>query len=589
MVPARMARLPGADWSARTLDAFLTELDAGGSLPDAVLAFGGDEIIRALRSHDRTCALPVYLFAAADQPVPAGWDGVWSGENFDALSSVPERATWCGALPAPTAPLDSARREHRFARWLAARGDCQLADPEVFGVDAPRATLKAWRARGWVTAPADENGRWQARALLRAAARQSSLVLPEPLHSSLPGTASAAAPLATPALLPRAGLLALSAFLVALAALVWSGEAAWRGSDALNPTAGMRSPNLRIGEPRSESAALKRPEILSSDTDSPRRMGVAIPEAPAAAPPPPAAARLIARGVVRRESSALRSLSPGRVAALLVEPGAQLQSGSPLARLIDPRAERDVARLEQDLREVDAALETSSRDDEEARAQFWTQSERERERMSNDLARSAQSAAQAQDHYTRSLRLAEEGVISFREVRPDWNALQRAREAETRDRELLDDFIAARALSLANVRGEAPAWLVARRTRVEDELRTARSMAAPRLVRASEAGELIGWLVTVGMDVEEGIELARIASGEPWVEAQLESGERSTVSTIGEVEMRFDAGDAWVLVTEFHEVLSPGSGALLRARVPPDLRDATPPGGAAELRFRYLD
>jgi hypothetical protein len=588
LVPTSLSRLRDAVWSARTLDAFLTELDAGGDLPDALLAFGGEELIRALRSHDRTCALPVFLFAAAEQAAPPGWDSTWSGEDAALLEHLAERADRNSQLPPLVAPLDSLRREHRFARWLAGRGHCQLTDPEVFGLDAPRSTLSRWQACGWVTPPARTGEAWKSTPALRAAASRAVLVMPAPSPElATPSRADFSESQAEARPLPRGVLLTLSAFLVVLAALVWNGSLNPLRRPGADPEALAQQRSLRIGDgvlpARGSSQLPFQPAPASAGAqDAIARDALALSDGTTVP-------RVVTRGTVRRETSAVRALSAGRVAALLAAPGSWQERGSPLARLIDPRAEADVTRLEQELREVDAAIEAGNREDAQARSLAWTQSELERERLSGEISRTAERSASAQDLYTRALRLAEEGVIAFREVRPDWDALQQAREDEERARAALDDFLTARAQPADGAKGSAPAWLLTRRTRLEDELRTARSMAAPRLVRAEEPGEWISWTVAVGIEVEEAGELGKMASGPAWIEAKLESAERGSAGKIAAVELRLGADGDWIAAEEYHEILAPDAGALLRARVPQELQSAARTGAAGELRFRYLD
>ncbi len=594
LVPAGLARLPGAQWQARTLDAFLTEVDAGGALPDAVLTFGGEDLIRALRSHDRTCVLPVFLFAAAEQPAPPGFDGSWSGESPEALATVADRTAWSAALPALHAPLDSLRREHRFARWLAARGHCQTSDAEIFGLDAPRSALASWQACGWVEAAPDGVPAWRATAALRVAAAAAALVLPAPPAARPPRSAPAqdaviAPAAAAPPQWSRSMLLSLSAFLVVLAALLWTGKVDWLGPGLGRDRPAEGARRLRIGDAQLPPAR----EARGSGASAPAPAGaVGAPGifVPAVVAPAGDAPRTVARGQVRREPAPLLALSSGRVSALLAAPGARVEAGAPLARLTDPRAERELERLQQELAQVDAAIAAAQSEDAAARALAWEQSELERARLAAQVASAEAARAEAQEHYARSLRLAEDGVLSFREVRPDWEALQRARETEERARGQLDVFLTARAQPAAAGRGEAPAWLGARRARLEDEVQTARALAAPRLVRAAAAGELLEWRVAVGSEVEEGAELARVAAGAAWAEAALDGAESAAgAPRLDEVEVRLTAGSPWTAVSDFEATVAPSGAAMLRARLPAELQESARSGASVELRFRALE
>ncbi len=608
-VPAPLQDLQGVTCHARSLDAFFAEMDAGGALPDAVVAFGGERLIRALRRHDRSCAVAAFLFGGRGLATPPGWDGVWDGSGSDGGMDLARRAEWIRSLAPLRAPLDSQRCEHRLARWAAARGSATCADAEVFGLDAPRSRFRAWREAGWASPAGSGEETWLAEPSLRSAAAQATLSLADPPPN--PNEHAQRAALAPPGPAPRDRMIIASvAVLAVLGAFAWQAGGFFARRDPR--TTDPERPALRVGEPAARqfppqpapvlarSGPDPEPDPPPSIREGPRlRVPSAVPpalrseEAPTLLTAPPAAAatatgepvsvRLIAQGAVRREERILRSPGSGRVEALLAAPGERCLVGEPLLRLVDAAAALEAERLAADLASVNEAIGASAGDDPDARQLTARAAGTERARLERELAERETEVAEAQRRYDRNLRLAEEGVISFREVRPDWDGLQRASDRAAAARVSLDSFLAASALPSAGG-GEPPTWLVVRRLRLADALRAARAKAAPRSVRALEDSELLAWSVAVGDEIVEGGEIARVSAGEAWIEALLEPHDAAAGSLLAP-EIRLRSEGPWTALPEFEQVLLPDGGALLRARLPASLLGGTRGGATAELRF----
>ncbi len=605
-LPALLAQAEDAEWNPRTLDAFLAELDAGGALPDAVLAFGGTALIRALRRHDRTCALPVFLFGAPGTLVPPGWDGAWTGEDCMRIAERVRQGAWTAGLPLPTSALDSMRNEQRFARWFAARGEAAPSDAEAFGVDAPRSLLQAWRERGFI-APEDAGGaRWRALPALRQAAGDASVAAAAPLH---PASAEVPAPATgLPTASEHAGgrarsftLIAAVALLIALGALAWrTGGIFPRARFAPEQAA---ASSLRIGVPRAHADPPPSPaapavpaaqdrQILAAPTPAdPEKPAldlpaVAVPAALAKAPPAPAPPpeRVVARGLLRREESNWRATAAGRIAGWIAAPGDHLVTGAPILRLEDPEAAAEIRRLEQEIARLDEAVRAQETDAADAEQRSVQEADAERARLEQAASRASGRARDARARYQRSLSLAQQGVLAYRDVRPDWEALQRAQEDEEEALRRLEDFAPPRGAA----RGELPAWLAARRLQLQEDLQTQRDRSAVRVLRAPQEADLLACLVSPGDRVEEGDALARFGLGEAWFEVRLDAGDRHEQAAVREPELRLRPDAPWTPVAEFEQALLPGGAALLRVKVPAGLRDAARSGAEAEVRFLML-
>jgi multidrug efflux pump subunit AcrA (membrane-fusion protein) len=607
-VPAALQNLPRVTCHARTLDAFLAELDAGGELPDAVVAFGGERLIRALRNHDRSCAVAAFLIAGQGLAAPPGWDGVWDGSGLDWGKDLVRRAEWTRSLAALRALLDSERREHRFARWVAARGKASCSDAEVFSLDAPRSCFRAWRDAGWVVPAGSGAEAWLAQPSLRTAAAQANLSQLAPAAPDEPATRVVLAP---PGPVPRGKMIVASvAALTVLGVFAWraGGFFAQRDTRATDPG----RLTLRVGEPAARQSPLQPAPVLARSSPDPEpdpppsvregpRLLVPFAGPPVVPPvdapltltvPPPAAEpelvaplplRLIAQGTLRREERILRSPGSGTVEVLLAVPGERCLAGAPLVRLVDAAAALEAERLAAELARLDEAIGAFAGDDANALQGAEQAASTERARLARELTERETEVAEAQRRYDRNLRLAEEGVIAFREVRPDWDGLQRAGDRAAAARDSLDSFLAAGAEPAA-AGGEPPAWLVVRRLRLEDELRATLAKASPRSVRALEDSELLAWSVAAGDEIAEGGELARVSAGEAWIEALLEPHDAAAGSLIA-LEIRLQSAGPWTALMEFEQVLLPGGGTLLRARLPASLVGGTRGGATAELRF----
>ncbi|MDA1113546.1 MAG: hypothetical protein O3A95_04505 [Planctomycetota bacterium] len=132
----------------RELDAFFAELEMGFPIPDLLVGVGGQSLVQTLRRHEQTACLPIFRWGST-ATTPPGWDGSvvrWSEARLSDVALWLERLT---PFPRVAEAEESDRREHLFLRYLATRGTASLAAAKEFGVKAPHAALRRWTERGW--------------------------------------------------------------------------------------------------------------------------------------------------------------------------------------------------------------------------------------------------------------------------------------------------------------------------------------------------------------------------------------------------------------------------------------------------------
>ncbi|MCP4092575.1 MAG: hypothetical protein GY747_03915 [Planctomycetes bacterium] len=150
--PAEVVRLvehPRGVAEGRELDSFLAELDAGQDVPGLLVAVGGTKVIETLRRHERTACLPIFCWGSGARVAP-GWDGnvVSWNENQLALAAAWQKTL---ATARPVAELqEQERREHLFLRYLASRGVASLACMDVFGLEFTEGALSRWQRNKWI-------------------------------------------------------------------------------------------------------------------------------------------------------------------------------------------------------------------------------------------------------------------------------------------------------------------------------------------------------------------------------------------------------------------------------------------------------
>ena len=611
----------GPEWTSVDLEAFLADLDGGEPLPDLVLIPGGDPLaLRALRGHPRACCLPVYAIGATP-PGAAGWDGVltsWTEETVERARALRAAAGTDPSLE----PLDSQRRAHGFARFLASRGRARAEDAKTFGVSAPRSLFAAWEQCGWIeTSP---EGEVLARPALGEAARWSRLsdpaaspspevVAEEPAPVAEEPAPVAEEPAPVPALAPtperRRWLLPAAALLVlavvgaraaAEAGLVsMRGPMAWLagGTATSVPWEPPRPDGPRLRVPAHDAgvaarlaagdpAFRPRPAVGASPTSEPAPNTTADPTAPVApaqpeepvaapvtppappavpvVPPPPTALEVPVRLETERATLTFPR-DAGRVLSWSVAVGEHVAAGAILAELGDAEVEARAAELEA-LR----AGFAEQRAREHAAREGARQRELARLRAQAGLAAgAAESAAtrvaEREQLHTRNLQLVESGVLGYGEIRADWDALLQARaEAEQRDLEAQTAHARVADLEAAGggaVPGPGPAEALLL-SRLERGLSEAREAL---LLRAPVAGTLLGPRAATGIPLARGAVLAALQADAPrYGVVQLAPGEA-----------------AWL---DARLLLQPADGV----RVPiPDFEVRRATDGGWELRFRW--
>jgi|FLOH01.1.fsa_nt_gi hypothetical protein len=425
----------------RELDSFLAELDAGQDVPNLLVAAGGSKVIELLRRHERTACLPIFLWGSSARVAP-GWDG--NVVRWDALQ-LAQASAWHKVLQMahPVAELEEQqRREHHFFRYLASRGTAPIDAVAVFGIDVPEVAIARWQRDGWVTVVGDAvhssadlvhkiagDGHAQARADS----------LPKPVSDAVQ-TVSAAA-----AVTPEAAAVAATEEQVAtvhadvVASLLE--ETAWRQRAAATALP-VGIPERRFGK-RDVVLLLMVGFVL---VDLWGRYGAAYFQ-PGVTTEPPAVATAATNpatilelelapqlpeltldahlrweivdytaafdGILEWRSNHSTEVRAGEVIAFLVQPQALAADTSKDLQLQLDRIYQQIGAQQQEANEAAAAATLHAR-------QAHTQTQLQVEALVTRVALLQQS-------YDRSRKLAEDGVLSFREIRPDWDKLQAAK------------------------------------------------------------------------------------------------------------------------------------------------------------------
>lgn len=289
--PGSFERAPGLDCSARTLDAFLAEVDAGAALPDAVLAFDGARVAASLRRHERCALLPILVFGPPDAALPPGCDALASAWSDDVAVRVLARASRSALGTEPA--RDSERHARRFARWLTLRVRGDAADAAAFGVEAPHTLLAAWHAAGRVAPVAD--GGWRARPAL--AAWLQGTPAPSPPRQDVSTAAATPAPATATTAARTPGRFGWPALLLALFALLTMQGGGWLGGGVPDQSSTPARDRLVIGTMPPRAEAAPRPRLATSPSLPPTEPALA---AQAAAAPASSVAYVIALAQVRR-------------------------------------------------------------------------------------------------------------------------------------------------------------------------------------------------------------------------------------------------------------------------------------------------
>ena len=394
----------------RELDAFFAELDMGFPMPDLLVGVGGQSLVQTLRRHERTACLPVFQWGST-ATTPPGWDGSVVRWGEARLSDV---ALWLERLapfPLVAEAEETDRREHLFLRFLATRGTASLADAKEFGVKAPHAALRRWTERGWCHGSVQH---------LKATPGLLDVVGRERLHIdellTPPGqevmvrkkSIASKKPKMNPSVMPeerRGGSKFAWATIVVLLALVGFLFQKAGGVDWMRGMLSAEHPNPESAKQDPVAVTEEAPPELASSKKQ-------IPSLP----------ELYLDARLMRPVLEITANLDGRV-QWSAEEKSSVMAGSQIGMISQVAGVDRSDRLQNLMRDMESELAQ-----EQATAEIAWKSEladaEEAARHKNSAWVALERRLPAlQQAYAQSKALAEEGVISFREVRPDRDAL----------------------------------------------------------------------------------------------------------------------------------------------------------------------
>lgn len=554
----QMLQHPQVLIDGQELDAFFAALDSGLEPPDMLVGVGGEALVSALRRHAITACLPLFRWGSTTT-VPPGWDGSLVRWNPAALADIDAWAEALHTWPAIEATEDSARREHAFLRFLATRGQASLADAKLFGVKAPHAAMRRWTERSWCRGSVQrlqaEPGLWEiaARPSLKEAPPKPKAQPKAQVVEVLATPTTEPAPPPVEVHRPRRALLwssvvvilAVGAFLV----------------DQNNGVERLKTWISTKSTPVQQPPLVELPKLPSQPLD--QEMD------PVAPPPMPELPELFLDGELIRPQVDVVATVDGRLHwhPKFTQQGAVME-GAEVAVLTQVAGVDRSDRL-QDLQNE---MEREFAAQQAASLEQWKQEER---RQQNAVARHEATVSSlerrlpaARETYAQAKALAEEGILSFREVRPDWEALL-ALELELDEAQA--EVAAAQASWLAwqqdgppNLE-ERPGWQAQSRA-LEVQLQEAKASQIEVGLRVPRAGEFRP-LVGDGEAVQEGQVVGVLT---PWNDGYLEA-----VLATPDWDPAYLAGNA--------RLRRPGRSSWMPTRI---LSAASEPDGLTRLRLR---
>lgn len=561
----QMLQHPQVEVEGHELDAFFAALDGGMDAPDLLVGVGGESLVGALRRHALTACLPLFRWGSTTT-VPPGWDGSLVRWTPAALDDVERWAAAQMPWPAIEAGDESARREHAFLRFLATRGQASLADAKLFGVKAPHAAMRRWVERGWCVGSvqrlvADP-------VLLETAAHASLIEAPPPPPPRQPEVVEVVeATVVTPDQGEGSRLwLWSSLVVVAAATAVWLGQGDSRamlqgwlmatGDGADETPTLVQSPDL---DPRameaSSSRSVKDPELKTLE----------LPE-------------LYLDGRLVRPQVEVHATVAGR---LRWQPkyrltGAAIE-GAEVAVLTQTAGIDRSARLEA----LQTEMETEFAARQAQAVTDWKASERrhqeDKSQAEAQVVALERRLPAAREAYRRTRALAEEGILSFREVRPDWEALlaleEQLEEAKT-------EVVAAERALLAWQEAGPPdliteaSWQAQNRA-LEVQLEEAKASRIEVGVKVARAGEFRP-LASDGEQVLEGQIIGLLT---PWndgyLEAVLATPDWNPAYLAGNARLRRPGRSSWMPTRILSAASEPDGLTRLRLRLPVGWLDDT--------------
>jgi hypothetical protein len=398
-----LAASDGVSLEGRGVEAFLRGLASGEALPDALLVAGGASLIARLRQEPSVALLPLFLWGPP-APAPAGADGVVL--HLDAATRN-EIARWrrrLGGVFTNPAVDEEAPREASFRTWIRSRGQGRQVDAVAFGLTAARTTLRRAAEEGWLQEPKQREDPWLVRAQ-PAPAAAAPATTPMPVAAAVTLVPAAEE---TPLPPPRRRWVLPTTGVAAAAAVLWW-WAPWQG-----PAAPPEEPLVQ-GDPR--------PEVQeASFRPAPP------PEAPASRP------ELVRDGRLRWELTGLHAPGGGSFEQWERDSGSLVAAGEVVAWWRPAADPQELARRTLVLEEAERGLAealAAAREQHEARGRDLRAALQEAETAEARLAARRPALVEAYDH---ARALADQGILAYRDIRAEWEALQALDEAQAEHR-----------------------------------------------------------------------------------------------------------------------------------------------------------
>jgi len=402
-----LAAADGVELHGAGVQAFLRQLEEDPlALPDALLLAGGSSLLATLRRHPLTACLPIFVWGPPAAAPPAS-DGVLLHLDSAARSRIERwRQALDGSFACPQEPNEQ-RREACFRRWLWSRGSGAVTDAQVFGITAARTSLRQWEEEGWVQSPAVRSGIWMVRTpepaatpIVESPTEAPAEVKPAPNPGLIPPQSTAHVP-------PSRGR--GPSWLLAMALLGIAGGLWWWGPWDMIETPPQQA--LAQGEDNS------KPQQV--EANGPQEAGFRKAATPAATLP-----ELLLQGRLRWQLTPLYAARAGVLEEWVLAPGQNASEGEVLAWLRPHQEAQLLAKLDVQIEQAEQGLREALT---EARSEFEQEGRELRAAAQEQEARLHRLQAQRPAKlmaYQRAKDLADQGVLAYREIRSEWNALQ---------------------------------------------------------------------------------------------------------------------------------------------------------------------
>lgn len=439
-----LVRPPEGTVVAQSLRTFFAELDAGCSAPDALVVIGEVELMHALRRDDRIACKPIFQWGSRAHR-GSGWDGALVQWNPAMLEQV---QVWRQAEknhPDPDLPADLPPSERRFLRFLATRGTASLSSIQAFGVDAVEVAIGHWLRQDRVVLATVE--RLVPTPELLEELTPALEPEPEPEEATSEedywvgassATRSAPSAHAPPVRARRFfGIrdLLLLAVLAAVVADLWSRY----GYDYFYP-----------------DAVQKPLEVM----ELPPQLQVIEVEVPAAEKPLP---ELVLDAELHWDRHPISAAFDGTVEWRWQTPH-EVKKGDVVGSLVRMALTdgQHRARLQDRLQEMEDEIAGLQEEEDQSLVEHRARSLEAMEEARLAQETSASRLRKAQAIYDRVKALADEGVLSYREIRGDWDQLQIAEtahaEAKLELQRATETFESAQGLESEDI-AQDPVWV----------------------------------------------------------------------------------------------------------------------------------